>query len=109
MNDNNLGNRISDLLKRSGLTQRELADRVGVTEITMTHIINGDRIPKGIHTNMKGGINMMATRENTLDNQTEDVKEFISLLKDLDYGEKREIKGIMIGIRLTKQLNAARV
>lgn len=64
---------------------------------------------KGIHTNMKGGINMMATRENTLDNQTEDVKEFISLLKDLDYGEKREIKGIMIGIRLTKQLNAARV
>lgn len=62
---------------------------------------------KGIHTNMKGGINMMVTRENTLDNQTEDVKEFISLLKDLDYGEKREIKGIMIGIRLTKQLNAA--
>lgn len=50
---------------------------------------------------------MMATRENTLDNQTEDVKEFISLLKDLDYGEKREIKGIMIGIRLTKQLDAA--
>lgn len=47
MNDNNLGNRITDLLKRSGLTQRELADRVGVTEITMTHIINGDRIPKG--------------------------------------------------------------
>lgn len=47
MNDNSLGNRITDLLKRSGLTQRELADRVGVTEITMTHIINGDRIPKG--------------------------------------------------------------
>lgn len=53
------------------------------------------------------GMNMTAVRENTLDNQTEDVKEFISLLKDLDYGEKREIKGIMIGIRLTKQLNAA--
>lgn len=62
---------------------------------------------KGIHTNMRGGINMSTTRENTLDNQTEDVKEFISLLKDLDYGEKREIKGIMIGIRLTKQLNTA--
>lgn len=48
---------------------------------------------------------MAAVRENTVDNQTEDVKEFISLLKDLDYGEKREIKGIMIGMRLTKQLN----
>ena len=47
MNENNLGGRIADLLKQSGLTQRELADRVGVTEITMTHIINGDRIPKG--------------------------------------------------------------
>ena len=59
---------------------------------------------KEIHTGMRGGTNMAAVRENT-DNQTEDVKEFISLLKDLDYGEKREIKGIMIGMRLTKQLN----
>lgn len=50
---------------------------------------------------------MAAVRETTLDHQTEDVKEFISLLKDLDYGEKREIKGIMLGIKLTKQINAA--
>ncbi len=47
MNDNNLGNRITDLLKRSGLTQRELADRVGITEVSLSRYISGDRIPKG--------------------------------------------------------------
>ena len=34
MNENNLGGRIADLLKKSGLTQRELADKVGVTEVS---------------------------------------------------------------------------
>ena len=47
MNENTLGGRIADLLKNSGLTQRELADQVGVTEVSMSRYISGDRIPKG--------------------------------------------------------------
>lgn len=47
MNNNNLGNKINDLLKQSGLTQRELADKVGVTEVSMSRYISGDRTPKG--------------------------------------------------------------
>ena len=47
MNENNLGGRIADLLKKSGLTQRELADKVGVTEVSMSRYISGDRTPKG--------------------------------------------------------------
>lgn len=47
MNENNLGGRIADLLKKSGLTERELADKVGVTEVSMSRYISGDRIPKG--------------------------------------------------------------
>lgn len=47
MNKNNLGGRIANLLKKSGLTQRELANKVGVTEASMSRYISGGRIPKG--------------------------------------------------------------
>ena len=46
MNKNNLGGRIANLLKKSGLTQRELANKVGVTEASMSRYISGGRIPK---------------------------------------------------------------
>lgn len=42
-----LGERISELLTKNGLTQRELAERVNVTEVSMSRYIKGDRIPKG--------------------------------------------------------------
>lgn len=44
---NTLGNRISKLLKISGITQRELASMAGVTEVSMSRYINNKRIPKG--------------------------------------------------------------
>lgn len=40
-------NKIKELLEKKGMTQRELADRVGVTEVSMSRYINGDRTPKG--------------------------------------------------------------
>ena len=42
-----LGGRISELLDKNGMTQRELADMVGVTETSMSRYIKGDRMPKG--------------------------------------------------------------
>lgn len=45
--ENILGERISDLLKKNGLTQRQLADKVGITEVSMSRYIKGDRVPKG--------------------------------------------------------------
>ena len=42
-----LGERISELLSKNGLSQRELADKVGVTEVSMSRYIKGDRVPKG--------------------------------------------------------------
>lgn len=47
MNKNILGERISELTKKHSLTQRELAEIVGVTEVSMSRYINGERIPKG--------------------------------------------------------------
>ena len=45
--NNILGERISDLLQKNGLTQRELAEKVNVTEVSMSRYIKGDRVPKG--------------------------------------------------------------
>ena len=42
-----LGGRISELLNQYGLSQRELADKVGVTEVSMSRYIRGERTPRG--------------------------------------------------------------
>ena len=47
MTKNILGERISDLLQKYSLSQRELAEKVGVTEVSMSRYISGDRVPKG--------------------------------------------------------------
>ena len=48
MNKNNLGGRIKGLLKKRGLTQKELAEKVGVTEVSVSRYISGERTPKGL-------------------------------------------------------------
>ena len=45
--NDSLGTRISDLLEQQGISQRELAEKVGVTEVSMSRYISGARIPKG--------------------------------------------------------------
>ena len=47
MKKNILGERISDLLQKHSLSQRELAEKVGVTDVSMSRYISGDRVPKG--------------------------------------------------------------
>ncbi len=44
---NILGTRIIEQMNRHGLSQREIADKVGVTEVSMSRYIKGDRVPKG--------------------------------------------------------------
>lgn len=41
-----LGLRITGLLKKRGMTQKELAERIGVTEAVISRYISGDREPK---------------------------------------------------------------
>lgn len=40
-----LGRRISEMLEKKGITQREFAEMVGVTEVAMARYIKGDRVP----------------------------------------------------------------
>ena len=42
-----LGERISELLLQNGMTQRELASKVHVTDVSMSRYVKGERIPKG--------------------------------------------------------------
>lgn len=56
-----LGERISGLLDDLGITQRELAERIGVTEVSMSRYISGDRTPKGpVIANMATALNTTA-------------------------------------------------
>ena len=41
-----LGLRIAESLQKRGITQRELATRIGVTEAVMSRYISGEREPK---------------------------------------------------------------
>lgn len=41
-----LGKRVSEMLKKKGITLRELAETIGVTEGSMARYIKGDRVPK---------------------------------------------------------------
>ena len=45
--DNIIGTRISELIEKNGLTQRELAEKIGVTEVSMSRYIRGERVPRG--------------------------------------------------------------
>lgn len=48
---------------------------------------------------------MTTTKEKTnLEQQKEDLREMILMLKQLTENEKREIKGIMVGMRLAKNI-----
>ncbi len=41
-----LGSRIAKTLQKRGVTQKELAERIGVTEAVMSRYVSGDRDPK---------------------------------------------------------------
>ena len=44
--ENTFGGRILDLLNKQNMTQKELAERIGVTESVISRYISGDREPK---------------------------------------------------------------
>ena len=49
---------------------------------------------------------MLVTNEKDLNRQIQETKEMILLLLEMDDGEKRELKGIMTGYQLAKQIPA---
>lgn len=41
-----LGQKIKELCEKKGISHRELADMVGITEVSMYRYINGERVPR---------------------------------------------------------------
>lgn len=41
-----LGERIKELSRQKGITQRQLAELIGCTEAAISHYIKGDRVPR---------------------------------------------------------------
>lgn len=41
-----LGSRITNALQKQGMTQKELAERIGITEAVISRYVSGDRDPK---------------------------------------------------------------
>ena len=46
ISDDSLGNRIVILLRKRGLTQKELAEKTKISEVTLSRYIHGDRQPR---------------------------------------------------------------
>lgn len=42
----NFGERLLNQLQRQGMTQRQLAERINITEATLSRYVSGDREPK---------------------------------------------------------------
>lgn len=43
----NMASRITELLTQQKLTQKELSLKTGITESSISHYVNGDRVPRG--------------------------------------------------------------
>lgn len=78
-----LGERIAGLLKQLGITQRELADRIGITEVSMSRYIRGDRTPKGpVVANMATALNTTTDYLLGIGESNEEKQEELSLPED---------------------------
>ena len=45
---NKIGKRISELLTERGISQKDLSIKANITESSVSHYVNGDRIPRGV-------------------------------------------------------------
>ncbi len=73
---NILADKLSSLLEKNDMTQRELAELAGVSEVSMSRYVNGDRMPKGtILANIAKALH--TTSEDLLGNHLEEDPEMV--------------------------------
>ena len=44
---NLMGEKLRDLISKRGISQKELAQKAGITEAAVSHYVSGDRAPRG--------------------------------------------------------------
>lgn len=100
---NTLGGRISELLLRQGVSQKELAERIGVTEASMSRYIKNEREPKAaIVANIATALH--TTTDYLLGAVKEDDNEFATIkrliarnAKSMTAKQKRELLSDLLG------------
>ena len=98
-----LGKRILILLDKERMTQRELADTVGVTEVSMSRYIKGDRTPKApILANIAAALHttseyLLGTEENT-DSELEYYKTQRSIARNAEKWTTKQKADLVIAL-----------
>lgn len=105
-NSNTFGQRLEQLLNERRMTQKDLAQKAGVTEAAMSHYIKGDRIPRS---------SVLARIANALNTSSEFLMEGIPQnhlaeiglakrliarnVSQMSPSQKREIVSILLGVQ----------
>ena len=99
-----IGERLTELLRQQGMSQKQLSELVGVTEATISRYMTGDRTPKsGILANMATALH--TTSDYLLGNETEndDDTNFASMYRiiarnasSLSMQEKRQLIDVLL-------------
>lgn len=102
--NSNLGTRINEMLVNRHMTQKELAQKAGITEAAVSHYIKGDRIPRSAVLS-KIAMVLDTTSEYLLEGIPQNCADELRFAKRLlarnanqmSSAEKREILSILLG------------
>lgn len=75
-------NRITELLSRRSMSQKELALSAGITESAISHYVKGDRVPRGVNL-MKIAKALDTTTDYLLGNEDGDRENDLKVAKTL--------------------------
>ena len=99
-----MGERLKQLIEKKGISQKELAEKVGCTDAAISHYIKGDRVPRAAVLT-KIAIVLDTTSDYLMEGLPTDVTDELGFAKKLiarnvsqmSKTEKREIINILMG------------
>lgn len=104
MERSTMGERILALLHEQHLNQKQMAQRVGVTEAALSHYIKGDRVPRSIilsriaaELGTTSEYLMEGTLAKTADGFPEARRLIARSVKQMTLAEKKELINILLG------------
>ncbi len=104
MERSTFGTRLLELIRQQHLTQKQLAQTVGVTEAALSHYIKGDRIPRAsVLTGIAAALGTTSDylMEGNLDQPSDEIAFARRLIarnaKQMTMAQKKELIDILLG------------
>ena len=99
-----IGERLTELLRQHGMSQKQLAELIGVTEATVSRYMTGDRTPKsGILANMATALHTTSDFLLGKETETGDEADFATIHRliarnasSLSMQEKKELINVLL-------------